>query len=106
MGKSVTFALTINNNKKISIMKNLNLITDLRNQVLNANTADANGRQTVANNCKTLYNLIEQDLGDTLTDSEYDRVCNDLFRGNFSNAAMCNDKVALFIHHADFYVNY
>jgi pseudouridine-5'-phosphate glycosidase len=77
---------TENNKLKTLTMKNLET---LKEQVRLAKTANSEGRQLVANSCKELYNIIEEDLynkyGEVAVNDAYKDLCN----GNFAEPFLC-----------------
>jgi hypothetical protein len=73
-------------------MKNSQKIQELEAKVNNANTANAEGRQLVANACKELYNLIEEDLYNAGAQWMLKGLYNDLCNGNFSQPFLCEQK--------------
>jgi hypothetical protein len=100
-------------------MKNLQKIQELEAKVNSANTANAEGRQLVANACKELYNTIEEDVynagaDDWVLKGMYDvynagadwmlkGIYNDLCNGNFAEPFMCEQKKTTFLTVAKVY---
>jgi hypothetical protein len=78
-------------------MTTINKITELKNQINNANTANADGRQVVANACKKLYNLIEEDVHAVGSEWMLPGMYNDLCSGNFAEPFMCEQKKVTFL---------
>jgi hypothetical protein len=77
-------------------MKNLQKIQELEAKVNSANTANAEGRQLVANACKELYNTIEEDVYNAGVDWMLKGMYNDLCNGNFAEPFMCEQKKTTF----------
>lgn len=67
-------------------------IQDLSNAVALAMTSKIEGRQTVANSCKELYNLIEADVYNAGKEWMLTGMYNDLCAGNFAEPFMCEMK--------------
>ena len=67
-------------------------IKELTTLVNNAITATLEGRQTVINSCKELYNLIEQDVYNAGREWMLQGIYNDLCNGNFSEPFYCELK--------------
>jgi hypothetical protein len=81
---------------KKNIMKNQIEITELTNNVTNANTANVTDRQTIANSCKALYNLIEEDVFNAGCEWMLNGMYRDLCSGNFAEPFMCEQKKLVF----------
>lgn len=73
-------------------MTTQNRISELEIAVNNAHTATVEGRQTVANSCKELYNLIEEDVAKAGSEWMLKGLYNDLCSGNFAEPFMCEQK--------------
>jgi len=71
-------------------------IAELTETVTNAKTFTVEGRQTVANSCKELYNLIEEDVFKADKEWMLKGMYNDLCNGNFAELFMCEQKKATF----------
>jgi hypothetical protein len=67
-------------------------IQDLTNAVKSAITSRPEGRQTVANSCKALYNLIESDVYNAGKEWMLTGMYNDLCAGNFAEPFMAEMK--------------
>lgn len=78
-------------------MKNKEKIQELEVAVNSANTADVNGRKVVANACKSLYNLIEEDVYNAGAEWMLKGIYNDLCTGNFAEPFMCELKKTDFL---------
>lgn len=74
----------------------LNKIAELTELVNNASTPTVEGRQTVANSCKELYNLIEEDVFKADKEWMLKGMYNDLCNGNFAEPFMCEQKKTTF----------
>ncbi len=61
-----------------------------------AQTATIEGRQAVANSCKQLYNLIEEDVVKADREWMIKGMYNDLCNGNFAEPFMCEQKKTTF----------
>lgn len=77
-------------------MKNQSTIEALKNKVTSADTTTTDGRQLVANSCKELYNLIEEDVYNAGSEWMLKGIYNDLCNGNFSEPFMCEKKKETF----------
>ena len=71
-------------------------IKEITNTVKLANTATVEGRQIVANSCKELYNLIENDVYNAGSEWMLKGLYNDLCNGNFAEPFMCEKKKETF----------
>ena len=60
--------------------------------VKNANTATIEGRELVANACKSFYNEIEEDVYKSGAEWMLKGLYNDLCNGNFAEPFMCEKK--------------
>ena len=65
---------------------------NLENQINNANTTNADGRQVVVNSCKELYNLIEEVVYKSGSEWMLKGMYTDLLTGNFAEPFMCEQK--------------
>jgi hypothetical protein len=81
---------------KLKIMETLNRINELKSQVKNANTANVDERQLIANACKELYNLIEEDVYNAGSEWMLKGMYTDLCNGNFAEPFMCEQKKTTF----------
>jgi hypothetical protein len=79
-------------------------IQTLKAQVDNAKTFNADGRQTVANACKELYNIIEEGLYNKYGDAAVTDAYNDLCNGNFAAPFYCELKKSKFELYANIYL--
>ena len=79
-------------------------IERLKNEVKEAKTPTTEGRQTVANNCKELYNTIESGLYEKYGDDAINDAYNDLCNGNFAEPFMCEQKKYKFTLYANIYL--
>lgn len=78
-------------------MKTFNVtIETLTSQVNNAHTHTSDGRQSVANACKQLYNLIENDVVNAGSEWMLQGMYNDLCNGNFADGFLCEIKKSTF----------
>jgi hypothetical protein len=67
-------------------------IAELAILVESAKTFTENGRQTVTQCCKELYNLIEKDVYNAEKEWMLQGMYNDLCNGNFSEPFYCEQK--------------
>lgn len=74
----------------------LNKIAELTELVRNASTPTVEGRQIVANSCKELYNLIEEDVFKADKEWMLKGMYTDLCNGNFAEPFMCEQKKTTF----------
>lgn len=86
-------------------MKTLEKIQELEIAVQNAQTPNVDGRQTVANSCKELYNLIEEGLYNKFGENAVNDAYTDLCNGNFAEPFMCEKKKEKFTLYKTIYVN-
>lgn len=86
-------------------MTTLENITKLENEVREANTANSEGRQVVANNCAKLYDIIEEGLYNKYGDEAIQDAYSDLCKGNFAEPFMCEQKKSKFELYSKIYVN-
>ena len=77
-------------------MKTLEKINELTSKVNNALTSSVEGRQVVANSCRELYNLIEEDVYNAGCEWMLKGMYNDLTSGNFAEPFMCEKKKETF----------
>lgn len=73
-----------------------NRIAELTILVNNASTSTAEGRQAVANSCKDLYKLIEEDVCSADKEWMLKGMYTDLCNGNFAEPFMCEQKKTTF----------
>ena len=85
-------------------MKTLETITELETQVNDAKTYNTDGRQIVANACKELYHLIEEDYHNAGADCLLEDMYNDLTAGNFAEPFMCEQKKIKFLLYKKMYI--
>ena len=71
-------------------------IENLQAIVNSASTQTVEGRQTVANSCKELYNLIEEDVCNADKEWMLKGMYTDLCNGNFAEPFMCEQKKSTF----------
>jgi len=71
-------------------------IATLTELVKLAKTPTSEGRQVVANSCKELYNLIEEDVYKTGNEFMLKGMYSDLCTGNFAEPFMCEQKKSTF----------
>lgn len=64
----------------------------LENIIKDAKTFEMDGRQSVVNACKSLYNLIEEDVYNAGCEWMLKGIYNDLCEGNFAEPFMCEQK--------------
>lgn len=74
----------------------LTTINELSVIVNSADTTTLVGRQAVANACKELYNLIEEDVFKADKEWMLSGIYNDLCNGNFAEPFMCEKKKETF----------
>ncbi len=72
-------------------------IQELETKINTANTANAEGRQIVANACKELYNTIEEDVYKSGSEWMLKGIYADLYSGNFADPFMCEQKKTAFM---------
>jgi hypothetical protein len=78
-------------------MTTLEKINELETKVTGAKTYDVDGRQLVANSCKELYNLIEEDVYKAGAEWMLKGLYSDLCEGNFAEPFMCEQKKGTFL---------
>lgn len=78
-------------------MKNKIKIQELELIINNANTANVDGRQSVANACKELYNTIEEDVVNSGSEWMLKGMYTDLCSGNFAEPFLCEQKKTTFL---------
>lgn len=93
---------TLRNNKMETTVEK---IERLKNEVKEAKTPTTEGRQTVANNCKELYNIIEAGLYEKYGEDAINDAYNDLCNGNFAEPFMCEQKKDKFTLYANIYIS-
>lgn len=81
----------------------LNEIEKLNELVSNSSTETVVGRQEVANSCKKLYNLIEEDIYNIIGEGRLNQMFDDLCNGNFADPYMCEKKKATFQDYVSLY---
>jgi ketol-acid reductoisomerase len=81
-----------------------NLITELENEVKNAQTPTVNGRQIVANACKKLYEAIEECLYNKYGEEAIKDAYKDLCNGNFAEPFLCEQKKQKFELYKNIYL--
>ena len=69
-----------------------NMTKTMSNEIKTANTATIEGRQLVANACKSFYNEIEEDVYNADAEWMLKGLYNDLCNGNFAEPFMCEKK--------------
>jgi hypothetical protein len=67
-------------------------IKKLKEKLEKAKTFTSEGRQAVADSCKELYNLIEEDVYNASKEWMLKGMYNDLCNGNFAEPFMCERK--------------
>lgn len=77
-------------------MKTIEKINELQAKVNSAFTAEASGRQIVADCCKELYMTIEEDVHNAGADWMLKGMYEDLCNGNFAEPFMCEQKKVAF----------
>lgn len=75
-------------------------ITELQIAVQEANTLQVAGRGTVARACRELYNLLEEQVYETLGEQAVNAMYVALCEGNFSTPVTCDAKIELFNKYA------
>jgi hypothetical protein len=78
-------------------MKNQIAIKELTELVNAAQTPTIEGRKVVADACKQLYNLIEEDVYNAGKEWMLTGMFNDLCNGNFAEPFMCEKKKLSFL---------
>ena len=73
-------------------MTTIEKIKELKELVINANTAIIEGRKIVADSCRELYNLIEEDVYNAGKEWMLKGIYRDLCNGNFSEPYPCECK--------------
>ena len=86
-------------------MTTLNTISELETKVNDAKTYNVDGRQTVVNTCKELYNLIEEDFYLVGAEELLEDMYKDLTAGNFAEPFMCEHKKSKFELYKTIYIN-
>ena len=86
-------------------MTNLERIDELKILVNDAKTATVEGRQTVVNACKELYDLIEEDVYKAEKEWMLKGMYTDLHGGNFAEPFMCEQKKGDFHSIVEIYIN-
>ncbi len=86
-------------------MTTLNTISELETKVNDAKTYNVDGRQTVVNSCKELYNLIEEDFYLVGAEELLEDMYKDLTAGNFAEPFMCEQKKSKFELYKTIYIN-
>ena len=86
-------------------MKTLNRINELKLSVNNAQNANSEGRQLVANACKELYKIIEDALYNQYGEAAMLDAYKDLCDGSFAEPFMCEQKKAKFELYSSIYIN-
>lgn len=81
------------------------LIEKLAQQVKTSLTTTVEGRQTVANNCKKLYNTIEESLYEKYGEEAVNDAYLDLCKGNFAEPYMCEKKKSKFTLYSTIFIN-
>jgi hypothetical protein len=71
-------------------------IAELTTLVNSSKTQTIEGRQNIANSCKELYNLIEEDVYNADKEWMLKGMYNDLCNGNFAEPFMCEQKKSIF----------
>ena len=85
-------------------MKNQEKIQNLENKITTALTHTIEGCQTVANVCKELYNLIEEDVYNAGAEWMLKGLYSDLCNGNFSEPFICETKKHTFLTVKEIYI--
>lgn len=80
-----------------NLKETLEKIQELEIVVKNAQTFNVGGRQTVANACQELYNLIEEDVYNVGAVWMLQCLYKDLCKGNFAEPFMCEQKKTTFL---------
>ena len=94
--------ITLNNYKMETTVEK---IKKLKNEVEEAQTPTAEGRQVVANNSKELYNTIEKGLYEKYGEDAIKDAYSDLCEGNFAEPFMCEQKKGKFELYKTIYIN-
>lgn len=100
---SACFVLALQTIKNMETPKTK--VEKLAEQVKEAKTPTAEGRQTVANNCKELYNTIEAGLYEKYGEDAIKDAYSDLCEGNFAEPFMCEQKKAKFTLYSTIFIN-
>lgn len=93
---------TIKNNKMETTVEKIERLSD---EVKEAKTPTEVGRQVVADNCKELYNIIEDGLYEKYGEDAMVDAYNDLCRGDFAEPFMCEQKKAKLALYANIYLS-
>lgn len=86
-------------------MKNQTKIQELELSINSANTATIAGCQLVANICKELYMLIEEDVNNAGCEWMLKGMYSDLINANFSEGFICETKKTTFSTIKEIYNN-
>ena len=85
-------------------METLNTIETLKSQVKEANTANTNDRQVIANASRDLYNIIEDGLCKKYGEDSINDAYKDLIEGNFAEPFICEKQKEKFNLYANIYI--
>ena len=78
-------------------MTTIEQIEALAKKVIDALTYEESGRQIIADSCKELYRLIEEDVYNAGAEWMLKGLYNDLCNGNFAEPYMCELKKNTFL---------
>jgi hypothetical protein len=99
------FVLALKTLKETKMETTTEKIKRLKNEVKEAKTPTTEGRQTLARNCKELYNIIEAGLYEKYGEDAINDAYNDLCNGNFAEPFMCEQKKDKFTLYANIYIS-
>ena len=80
-------------------------IEELAQEVKVSLTATTEGRKTVADNCKKLYDTIEEGLYEKYGEEAVNDAYFDLCKGNFAEPYMCEQKISKFTLYSTIFIN-
>jgi hypothetical protein len=86
-------------------MKTAEKIQSLASSTNEARTYTSEGRQTVANNCRELYNTIEKGLYEKYGQNAINDAYAELCEGNFEAPYMCEQKKSKFELYSTIYLD-
>ena len=102
---SACFLLALQILKNNKMETTVEKIERLKNEVEEAQTPTAEGRQVVANNSKELYNTIEKGLYEKYGEDAIKDAYSDLCEGNFAEPFMCEQKKVQFTLYSNIYLS-
>ncbi len=99
------FVLALQTLRSNTMETTVEKIKRLKNEVKEAKTQTSEGRQTIVDNCKELYNTIETGLYNKYGEDAITDAYNDLCNGNFAEPFMCEQKKGKFTLYANIYIS-